>query len=395
MSGSTERVMQAFAHQQPDRTPLFEIFWDYQPIYWDVCGRTVATDQALCWDAMADGIAWEELVEADARAHYQICKFFELDMVRIPGTKSRNYPRPVKVGEGAWTLHGVEYVFNPRTKLVELAHPGEADSYSHRNTEDDVIARIESWDGIVKPVDPDQYAAFTRFKEFAELDGMDWVYMGEIGAGTGAAFYPPFMLIWMLTEPELYSRWLAMQKAYAFPATVELIARGCTVIAMGGDVSCDKGPFISPTTYHEWILPVIREHVDLIHQHGAKAVYTSDGNHWPIKDDFFFHSGIDGYKEVDNAAGMTMERLVAEGVKDRVCIIGNIDARHTLCQGTPDDVRREVLSCLQLGQQGPGGHILHTSHSVHEDVIVENYYAMANAYREYFGLAPLPVLVHQ
>ncbi|MHB9032927.1 MAG: uroporphyrinogen decarboxylase family protein, partial [Anaerolineae bacterium] len=139
-----------------------------------------------------------------------------------------------------------------------------------------------------------------------------------------------------------------------------------------------------------FILPVMQEHSALIHRRGALAVYTSDGNHWPIRDDFFYNSGVDGYQEVDKAAGMTMERLVAEGVKERVCIIGNIDARHALCLGTPDQVRAEVIRCLELGRQTPGGHILHTSHSVHEDVKPANYLAMVAAYRDFFGLAPLP-----
>jgi uroporphyrinogen-III decarboxylase len=93
---------------------------------------------------------------------------------------------------------------------------------------------------------------------------------------------------------------------------------------------------------------------------------------------------------VDQAAGMTFERLIAEGIDRQVCLIGNIDARHTLCLGTPAAVRQEVLTCLKLGQSSPGGHILHASHSVHEDVKVANYYAAVNAYREYFSLDPLP-----
>jgi uroporphyrinogen-III decarboxylase len=118
-------------------------------------------------------------------------------------------------------------------------------------------------------------------------------------------------------------------------------------------------------------------------------VYTSDGNHHAIKDDFFFNSEIDGYKEVDQAAGMTWPWLIENGVDREVCILGNTDARYSLCLGTPEQVKAEVRQSLDYGRQSPGGHILHNSHSVHEDVQVENYYAVIEAYREYFGLEAL------
>ena len=389
MAGSVERVMKAFAHQAPDRTPMFELFQPYHPVHWDICGRTVATDMAMAWDAMADGIAWQELLQAEVAGQYTIRKFFGLDMVRLNGAPPRNYPRPVKTGRTTWTLNGVAYHLNPRTQLVEIANPGQEASYSRRISEEQTRRELEQWDGLAPPSGREVDPVLTGVRELAQADGLDWVYMGEVGAGTGVAFYPPFMLMWMIEEQELFGRWMEKQKLAGFAVTRRIIESGCTVIAMGGDVSCDKGPFISPAHYRRFILPVIQEHVQLIHDMGAKAVYTSDGNHWAIKDEMFFQSGVDGYKEVDKAAGMTWPRLIEEGVAQKVCIIGNLDARYTLCQGTTEEVRAEVIECLRFGQQTPGGHILHASHSVHEDVKAENYRAAVAAYREFFGLEPL------
>jgi len=388
MIGSITRVARAFAHQAPDRTPLFEIFQPYQPIHWDICGRTVGTDMTMAWDARADGIAWEELIEAEAQAAYRIARYFGLDMVLLNSATSKDYPRPTKLGPGRWLLGGVEYMRNPRTQLVVLAHPAEEDSYSHRHSEAGIREQVECWDGTVPAVDAVN-PVYRRVRELAEADGQEWVYMGEVGAGTGVSFYSPDLLMLMLTEPELYQRWLAIQAATGYARTRALVAQGHTVVAIGGDVSCDKGPFISPALYHAYILPVIQEQVRIIHQGGAQAVYTSDGNHWPIKDDFFFHSGIDGYQEVDKAAGMTFARLIAEGIDEKICIIGNLDARHILCHGTHEEVRAEVLTCLRDGQHSPGGHILHASHSVHEDVRPENYITAVKTYREFFGMEPL------
>jgi len=389
MNKRKERVARAFAHEVPDRTPLFEIFQPFQPIHWDISGRNIATDQAMCWDAMADGVSWEELADESAKAQFRICEFFDLDMVRLNGAPaSRGYERPVKKGKSSWILNGIDYVLNERTKMVEYADPANALSYSHTVSENDLIKQIEDWDGSLPEFSSDSFYIYKKVRELAEAEGIKWTYMGEIGAGTGAAFYPPFMLMWMLCERELYSQWLNMQKSRGFQTTRYMLEQGMEVIALGGDVSCDKGPFISPATYHEFILPVIQEHVALVHEYGAKAVYTSDGNHWDLKDDFFFNSNIDGYKEVDKAAGMTMEKLIEADIDKQVCIIGNIDARHTMCHGTESEVREEVLDCLKLGQSSPGGHILHLSHSVHEDVIPDNYHIVVNTYREFFGMEP-------
>ena len=318
--GPVERVRRAFAHQEPDRTPLFEIFSPYHPIYWDICGRTPATDAVAAWDAMADGISGEELLEAHVDAQYAVNRFFGVDMVRFNGAPGPMNPRPLKTGPASWTLDGVPYRLDPRSDLVVLENPAESQSYSHRFDEENTRRQLEEWDGSSSAVSGED--AFTeRIRQRAADAGVDWVYMAEIGAGTGVAFYPPFMLMWLIEEPELMRRWIDMQKGPAFAHTRRAVEGGAAVVAMGGDVSCDRGPFISPDQYREFVLPVIEEHVALIQELGARAVYTSDGNHWPIKDELFFASGIDGYKEVDKAAGMEWSRLIEEGVAERVCII--------------------------------------------------------------------------
>src|SRR3972149_2965638 len=161
-----ERIAKAFGHQIPDRTPLFEIFWAYHPIYWDICGRTIATDEAMAWDARADGIAWEEFVEAEARAQFNICKFFGLDMVHPSSLTPRNYPRPVKTGRNSWTLDGVKYLLNERTKLFVLANPGESDSYTHKISEEKLKKEIEIWNTAEPaPVSKDDVSVMRRMKE--------------------------------------------------------------------------------------------------------------------------------------------------------------------------------------------------------------------------------------
>ena len=93
---------------------------------------------------------------------------------------------------------------------------------------------------------------------------------------------------------------------------------------------------------------------------------------------------MDGFEEIDIAAGMDMRRLKAE-YGDRICFIGNMDIRHLLTSGTPEQVREATVRCLEDGR-GSGGHILMSSNCIHESVRTELLLAYVSAYREYFGL---------
>ena len=387
MKGSRLRVMDAFEHRTPDRTPLFELFQPYHPIHWDICGRNLATDQRFSWDAQADGVALEEIIEDEAQARVKMAEYFGLDMIHVGFSRLYNFERPVKIGEKEWELRGIPYCWSETKLLIEEKNPADRGSRHSRMKEENYLHEIEEWDGKTPDVNDEKLAVLKRVKEIANQKGMDVVFMGEVGSGTGVAFYPPWQLMWFFDKPDLLRKWLKKRTAEALSEMGALINYGCEVVALGGDVSGDKGPFISPKLYHEFILPEIQDQVAFIHSKGAKAVYTADGNHWLIREDFFFNSGIDGYKEIDKAAGMTMERLVPE-VKDSVCLIGNIDARFNLCTGTPKTVRDEVLKCLKVCW-GNGGHVLHASHSVHEDVKILNYFAAVNAYRDHFGIEKL------
>jgi len=164
MSGSAERVRRAFAFERPDRTPLFEIFQPYHPIHWPICGRTVATDAALAWDAMSAGIAWEELVEATAQAEFQVNRFFGVDMVRLNGAPGRNYARPKKLGATRWELNGTpEHV---RREVIECLRFGQSGPGGHI---------LHASHSVHEDVKPQNYvAAVQAYREFFGLERLPW-----------------------------------------------------------------------------------------------------------------------------------------------------------------------------------------------------------------------------
>ena len=79
-----------------------------------------------------------------------------------------------------------------------------------------------------------------------------------------------------------------------------------------------------------------------------------------------------------------METSLKAQYGDRICFLGNLDIRFTLCSGTVEEARQAMITCIEKGW-GSGGHIIMTSNVVHHDVKPENYLAALEAHRAYFG----------
>ena len=50
--------------------------------------------------------------------------------------------------------------------------------------------------------------------------------------------------------------------------------------------------------------------------------------------------------------------------------------------GTAEDVRNEVIDCLKIAAPG-GGYIMSTDHSLHDDIPLENIYALIDTVKKY------------
>ncbi|MFC1526853.1 uroporphyrinogen decarboxylase family protein [Candidatus Latescibacterota bacterium] len=143
---------------------------------------------------------------------------------------------------------------------------------------------------------------------------------------------------------------------------------------------------ISPEMYRRFIVPEVRKLSRRLHGAGARAVNASDGDLWPVMDDFLAGCEVDAYLEIDLHAGMDLGRL-KEAYGDRYTLIGNLDCGNTLSFGTPGEVGDHVVGCLEAGW-GNGGHVLCASNAITASVPLANYLAVVNGYRGFFGLAP-------
>jgi uroporphyrinogen-III decarboxylase len=202
--------------------------------------------------------------------------------------------------------------------------------------------------------------------------------------GLGVATLPPYLLQWFVTDRDLLHEYYRRNMVASLHQAKKLVAEGADIIGLGGDFASDHGPMCSPRDYGEFIAANIREQSRELHRLGVYTSNASDGDLWPVLDDFLVTAEVEGFEEIDFAAGMDMKTL-RQRYPDKT-MIGNIDIRHTLTSGTKEQVRAHTIQCLKDGW-GEGGHILMSGNCIHENVKVELFLEHLAAYREYFGIS--------
>lgn len=155
---------------------------------------------------------------------------------------------------------------------------------------------------------------------------------------------------------------------------------------LAGDFAGESKLFMSPRHFREHFKPYHNEIVEHVHEHGLKIIKHSDGNVWPILDDFL-EVGFDGFHPIQPQC-MDIAR-VKEHVSGNLCLLGNIDCRDLLCFDTEENVVKAVKETIEKAAPG-GGYIICSSNSIHPGVKPENYIAMIRAAHKY-GVYPSEV----
>ena len=148
-----------------------------------------------------------------------------------------------------------------------------------------------------------------------------------------------------------------------------------------------SGLLISPDQFREFFIPPLDKMVKGLSALGTPVIMHNDGRIWDVLDDLV-NTGIKGLHPIEKAAGMDLQ-LIKERYRGQLCPIGNVNNKTTMVSGTANDVKNEVLECLRLAAPG-GGYILSTDHSLHDDIPIENVYALIETVKK-FGQYPLHV----
>lgn len=342
---SRERVLACFAHEEPDRVP---VWCGASPEFWEKLKRfTGLTDDEALRIRIGD------------------------DFRRVFAAPPPD-PRPLPPGAHWRTVFGIERhgigYGQPMSHPLAKADVRQVHDYPwpDPNAVDVSGVRAEalSWGGQYAILGGD-WSPF--WHDAIDLVGMEDLYLR------------------MYDDPEFVDALMGHLVDYYFQVSQRIFDAAGDVIDIffiGNDFGSQNGPLLSPTLFRRFIFPHLKRFADLGHAYGLKVMLHCCGGFEPLLP-AMIEAGIDAVHAIQpRCAGMDLASLKARYGK-QIVFNGAIDSQHVLIQGTPETVRREVRKVLEIMMQG-GGYIAGASHDyILEETPCENVLTMFDTVLEY------------
>jgi len=341
-----ERVLAAFAHEEPDRVPAW-------------CGSSVEF-----WAK-----ATRELGLDDEGLRIRLGDDFRRVWAREAGPPFELSPGAVSRTPFGVERHGLGYG-------QPMSHP-----LAHATLRD-----VEAY-----PWPDPQWSDVSHLREEAAAYGGRYAILG----GAWSPFWHDLidllgmetMYLKMYDEPELVNAILGKMVDYYAAVSQRIFdaaASALDVFFIGNDFGSQRGPLLSEPMFRRFMLPHLRRLVDLGHQYRLKVMLHCCGGFYELIP-AMIEIGLDGLHAVQpSCAGMDLRRLKAE-FGDKILLNGAIDSHHVLIKGNPELVRRKTREVIEVMKPG-GGYVAGASHdSILEETPLENVLAMFDAIREFGG----------
>jgi hypothetical protein len=362
---SRQRVEASFEHQQPDRTPIFEYVL-LSPVADQILDRSFVEylGGMQPWLAAAESVGFEKTLRQYARDRVELASRLEHDLLCLS-------PNPVP---------GETYFYDPLDELgnhFELKEKGDpVKRLRERN--------LRVSESMLGELPRDCYLVYEFVREEMKSRDIDLPILAPAyfhGIWTDAD-----LMQVMILAPEVAQQHFSLATQRAIKVIDDYIEIGIDMVGIGGDFA-GKRLLISPDSYRQFIVPEVRTCARRLREAEIYSVNATDGDIWPVIDDFLFGCEIDAYLEIDMSAGMDLGRLKVR-FGDRILFFGNMDCGKVLSFDTPEGIKKLTFEILKAGW-GQGGHIFTASNAITESVPLQNYLTMVNAYREYFQLTEL------
>ena len=193
------------------------------------------------------------------------------------------------------------------------------------------------------------------------------------------------LLLKMTDAPELVDALLGHVVDYYAAVSQRIFdaaADTLDVFFIGNDFGSQSGPLLGAAAFRRFLFPHLQRLARLGHAYGLKVMMHCCGSFAPLMP-AMIEAGLDGLQALQPCTpDMAPDRLKA-AFGGKLVFNGCIDSHHVLINGTPDFVRertRETVATMKPG----GGYIVSASHDyILEETPVENVLAMFEAAREY------------
>lgn len=340
---SRERVLTAFAHEEPDRVP---VWCGSSTEFWDHAKHTLKLD--------------------DEGLSVRFGDDFRRVMSRYAGPD-----HPLSPGATARTVFGVEHHGigwgQPMSHPLAGATAKQVREYAWPRPKwmdvSSIKQEAEVWGG--------QYAILGGEWSPFWHDAIDLVGMENL-------------YLMMYDDPDLVDLLLGHIVEFYLAASQRVFdaaARALDVFFIGNDFGGQTGPLLSPEQFDRFMVPHLKRLIDLGHAYGLKVQLHCCGGIEPLIPSMIA-AGLDGLHAIQPCChGMDIGKLKAQ-YGSRILLNGAIDSHHVLINGTVAEVRQKTREVVQLMMPG-GGYVAGASHdSILDETPLENVLAMFDTVRE-------------
>lgn len=173
----------------------------------------------------------------------------------------------------------------------------------------------------------------------------------------------------LMERPEEVHEGLKRSAEWAKEHGKRQVDAGAEMLTMCSDYCFNRGPFLSPPMFAEFVTPYLHDVIASHRRAGAYVVKHTDGNMMPILDQIV-SCEPHGLHSLDPQGGIDIAE-VKRRYGDRVCLCGNVNCG-LMQTGTDAEVRESAEYALRHGMPG-GGFIYSTSNVAFKGLPLERY----------------------
>ena len=354
---SRERFLAALNHQQPDRPPL------------DIGATTLTSMSPRCQASLREFLGFiGEPLPTNSGVDERILQWAGTDfrgvggIVELPGTLGRRISETASVNcwgirhelvGGQWQITGCPLAGATVDDLNAFPWP-------EPRIDDSLLA---AWQQQAKALrDGGRYVVIGEHPVFGILELGCWMcgyddFLMRLAGDTDFvhAFFDRILRIQLAVISQYYSA----------------IGPYIDQTTSGDDFGMQTGPLISPESFRTLVAPSFRERIARTRQlANCPYWHHSCGSIFALLDDIIA-CGVDIINPLQTSAcDMEPARLKA-AFGDRLVFWGGVDVQEFLPTATPDEVRREIRTLIDvLGRSG--GYVMAPAHNMQDDVPPEN-----------------------